>query len=84
MRSEVSLEFLDSKLFPATEFLVQVLQHLPDPGTRLIRRYGLYSSCSRGTPRPTGALARREGGRAADSESPLRCPCCGSQMRVLV
>ena len=28
---------------------VEVLQHLPDPGSRLIRRYGLYSSRSRGT-----------------------------------
>jgi hypothetical protein len=39
----------NSKLFPATEFLVEVLQHLPDAGARLIRRYGLYSSRSRGT-----------------------------------
>jgi hypothetical protein len=30
----------NAKLFPATEFLVEVLQHLPDAGTRLIRRYG--------------------------------------------
>ena len=29
----------DSRLFPATEFLVEVLQHLPEPGNRLIRRY---------------------------------------------
>ena len=36
-------------MFPATEFLVEVLQHLPDAGSRLIRRYGLYSSRSRGT-----------------------------------
>jgi len=26
-----------------------LLQHLPDPRLRLIRRYGLYSSRSRGT-----------------------------------
>jgi len=39
----------NSKLFPATEFLVELLQHLPDAGARLIRRYGLYSSRSRGT-----------------------------------
>ena len=39
----------NSRLFPATEFLVEVLQHLPDAGARLIRRYGLYSSRSRGT-----------------------------------
>jgi hypothetical protein len=31
------------------EFLVQLLQHLPDPRTHLVRRYGLYSSRSRGT-----------------------------------
>jgi hypothetical protein len=37
------------KLFPAIEFLVQLLQHLPDVRSRLIRRYGLYSSRSRGT-----------------------------------
>ena len=39
----------NSRLFPATEFLVEVLQHVPDAGSRLIRRYGLYSSRSRGT-----------------------------------
>ena len=49
-RSEYNPYFhTDSKLFPATEFLLEVLQHLPDAGTRLIRRYGLYSSRSRGT-----------------------------------
>ena len=38
-RSEYNPYFhTDSRLFPATEFLVEVLQHLPDPGTRLIRR----------------------------------------------
>ena len=59
-RSEYNPYFhTDSRLFPATEFLVEVLQHLPDPGSRLIRRYGLYSSRSRGTPGPAGALARR-------------------------
>ena len=31
------------KLFPAIEFLVQLLQHLPDPRAHLVRRYGLYS-----------------------------------------
>jgi hypothetical protein len=40
---------IDSRLFPTTEFLVEVLQHLPDSGAGLIRRYGLYSSRSRGT-----------------------------------
>jgi len=39
----------NSRLFPATEFLAEVLQHLPDAGSRLIRRYGLYSSRSGGT-----------------------------------
>ena len=49
-RSEYNPYFhTDSRLFPATEFLVEVLQHLPDAGARLIRRYGLYSSRSRGT-----------------------------------
>jgi hypothetical protein len=31
-----------------------------------------------GSPCPAGALARREGGREADSESPMLCPRCGS------
>ncbi len=49
-RSEYNPYFrTNSKLFPATEFLVEVLQHLPDAGARFIRRYGLYSSRSRGT-----------------------------------
>ena len=37
------------EFFPALEFLVQLLQHLPDARSSLIRRYGLYSSRSRGT-----------------------------------
>jgi len=39
----------DTKVFPAIEFLVEVLQHLPDSRSRLIRTYGLYSSRGRGT-----------------------------------
>ncbi len=39
----------DTKLFPAVEFLVELLQHLPDSRNRLIRTYGLYSSRTRGT-----------------------------------
>jgi hypothetical protein len=39
----------DMKVFPAIEFLVEVLQHLPDSRSRLIRTYGLYSSRTRGT-----------------------------------
>ena len=49
-RSEYNPYFkTNARLFPAMEFLVQLLQHLPDARTRLIRRYGLYSSRSRGT-----------------------------------
>ena len=49
-RSEFNPYFkTNARLFPALEFLVQLLQHLPDPRTHLIRRYGLYSSRSRGT-----------------------------------
>ena len=40
---------LSVTLFPALEFLVQLLQHLPDARAHLVRRYGLYSSRSRGT-----------------------------------
>ena len=39
----------DTKVFPAVEFLVEVLQHLPDSRSRLLRTYGLYSSRARGT-----------------------------------
>jgi hypothetical protein len=38
---------------------------------------------SGGSPCPAGALARREGGHEADSESPLLCPRCGSEMRLI-
>ena len=49
-RSEYNPYFkTDARLFPALEFLVQLLQHLPDARTHLVRRYGLYSSRSRGT-----------------------------------
>jgi len=37
------------KVFRATYFIAELLQHLPDPRLRLIRRYGLYSSRSRGS-----------------------------------
>ena len=39
----------DTKVFPAIEFLVEVLRHLPDSRSRLICTYGLYSSRTRGT-----------------------------------
>ena len=59
-RSECNPYFkTNARLFPALEFLVRLLQHLPDPRTHLVRRYGLYSSRSRGTHGPAGALARR-------------------------
>jgi len=49
-RSEFNPYFkTNQKLFPAIEFVVDLLQHLPDAGAHLIRRYGLYSSRSRGT-----------------------------------
>jgi hypothetical protein len=38
---------------------------------------------SGGSPGPAGALARREGGREADSESPLVCPRCSFEMRLI-
>jgi hypothetical protein len=37
------------KVFRATDFIAELLQHLPDSRLRWIRRYGLYSSRSRGT-----------------------------------
>jgi len=44
----------DTKIFPAVGFLVEVLQHLPDSRSRLIRTYGLLwlplSSLLRGFP----------------------------------
>jgi hypothetical protein len=47
-RSEYNPYFkTNEKLFPAIEFLVQLLQHLPDPRAHLVRRYGLYSSLIR-------------------------------------
>ena len=39
----------DTKAFRAVEFLVELLQHLPDSRCRLIRTYGPYSSRGRGT-----------------------------------
>jgi hypothetical protein len=37
----------NAKLFSATDFIDELLQHLPDCRSRLIHRYGLYSSRSR-------------------------------------
>lgn len=36
------------KLFEATDFIALLTQHLPPKGAQYIRRYGLYSSRSRG------------------------------------
>ena len=38
-----------ARLFPALEFLDQLLQHLPNARAHLVRRCGLYCSRSRGT-----------------------------------
>jgi hypothetical protein len=46
------------KLFPATEFLVELLQHLPEARSRLARRCALYSTRSRGTWSRTRHLLR--------------------------
>jgi hypothetical protein len=48
----------DSKIFPPTAFLAEVLQHLPDARNRLIRCYGLYSSRAGGTWSHTPYLLR--------------------------
>jgi len=48
-RSEYNPYFkTNTRLFPALEFLARLLQHLPHPRSQLVRRYGLYSSRSRG------------------------------------
>jgi len=39
----------DTKVFPAIEFPLELLQHLPDSRSRLLRTYGLYSARARGT-----------------------------------
>lgn len=39
----------NTKLLSATDFIAELLQLLPDCRTRWIRRYGLYTSRSRGT-----------------------------------
>ena len=72
-RSEYNQYFkTDARLFPALEFLVQLLQHLPDARTHLVRRYGLYSSRSRGTWSPKPWLVRRapEGWPRLHSQQP--------------
>jgi len=112
----------NARLFPAAEFLVLLLQHFPDARARLMRRYGLYSSRSRGTWSRKPCLLRLapEGWRReheqpssvrlgdCGQEQPeesvcgreshvawarllakvyevdvLRCPHCGSQMKVI-
>jgi hypothetical protein len=58
----------NSRLFPATEFLVEVLQHLPDAGSR-----GLAErppAAARGAPRPS--LRARSGSVHVRHEVPLR------------
>ena len=37
------------QLFPATDFIAELLQHMLEPRLHLIRRYGLCASRSRGT-----------------------------------
>jgi hypothetical protein len=59
----------DTRVFPAVEFLVEVLQHSPDSRSRLTRTYGPYSSRPRGTPGP--AAARQRYGRVVPCQPHL-------------
>ena len=40
------------KLFDAVDFIALLTQHIAPKGAQYLRRYGLYSSRSRGKPQP--------------------------------
>ena len=60
------------KLFEAPEFIALLTQHLPPRGTHYIRRYGLYSSRSRGkwTDMPYVAASAPNGWKQNRLDSP--------------
>jgi hypothetical protein len=56
---------------------------LAPPRARCSRASSAASASRGGSPCPAGALARREGGCEAGSGSPMLCPRCGSEMRLI-
>jgi hypothetical protein len=67
-RSEYNPYFkTNPRLFPALEFLAQLLQHLPHPRSQLVRRYGLFSSRSRGSLPPVVKPVLQDSGEPSAS-----------------
>jgi hypothetical protein len=73
----------NARLFPAIEFLVQLLQHLPDVRAHLVRRYGLYSSRSRDVDRKALAGAPGPRGMEAAALAAAASPPCRRSPRGL-
>lgn len=61
-------------MFDACDFLAELTQHIPPKGVHLIRRYGLYSSRTKGAWESMPYVAER---------APAGCPKCGSEMKVI-
>ena len=79
------------KLFEATDFIALLTQHLPPKGAQYIRRYGLYSSRSRGKwiEKPYVVRLAPDGWRQKHLDSPETqeeynpdCSVCSSESRA--
>ena len=75
-------------LFDALDFLAELTQHLPPKGIRLIRRYGHYSSRTKGRWPKIPYVAERKQAWAqliarVYEVDPLVCPKCGWDMKVV-
>ena len=74
------------------EFLRRYLLHVPEPGTRVVRSYGLYAPTTRGAlasyreqlgqgPQvPPPVLAWQTACQDRGADHPERCPVCGRRL----
>lgn len=81
--------------FPLEEFIRRYLGHVPQPGTRVVRSYGLYAPTKRaalaggraqlgqGPVVPPAVLAWQTAGQARGADHPERCQVCGRRLVCL-
>lgn len=76
---------------PVGEFVRRILEHIPIPGLRIVRAYGLYASnrraalerCRQQLPAPSGDNERSEPPFGSSDELRVeRCPVCSKQLVV--
>jgi hypothetical protein len=70
----------EARYFSGLDFIARITLHIPPKGKHLVRRYGVYSSRTRGTwkRRPALALRAAEGWYGRDGHEPNATKCDGA------